>query len=118
MNDSHEQPVQETVSTDEGASTSTPSPTPPGNSAPTNLICSFCDKKLQLDKHKKCPCKTTFYCMNSGCQKKHWKVHKPEHRKIEKALDPVKKDGEKDDDKVEESDKEANNDEVEGTTIV
>ena len=36
--------------------------------------------------------------MNSGCQKKHWKVHKPEHRKIERSLDAVKKDGEKDDD--------------------
>ena len=43
MNDSHEQPEQETVSTDEDASKSTPSPTPPGDSAPTNLMCSFCD---------------------------------------------------------------------------
>ena len=36
------------------------------------------------------PCKTTFYCMNTGCQKEHWKVHKLEHRKIQKAFDSVK----------------------------
>ena len=84
MNDSHEQPKQEKVSTDEDASKSTPSPTPPGDSAPTNLICSFCDTKLPLDKYKKCPCKTAFYCMNASCQKEHWKVHKTEHRKIQK----------------------------------
>ena len=98
MNDSHEHPEQEKVSTEEDASKSTPSPTPPGDSAPTNLICSFCDTKLPLDKYKKCPCKTTFYCMNSGCQKEHWKVHKSEHRKIERSLDAVKNEGEEDDD--------------------
>ena len=36
--------------------------------------------------------------MNSGCQKEHWKVHKTEHRKIEKALNAVQNEGEKEDD--------------------
>ena len=36
--------------------------------------------------------------MNTGCQKEHWKVHKTEHRKIQKALDAVKTVDEEDDD--------------------
>jgi TPR repeat protein len=98
MNVSQQQSKQESKPTDEGATESTPIPPPPAVSVPINLICSFCDKHLQVEKHKKCPCKTTFYCMNSGCQKEHWKEHKTEHRKIQKALDAVKNEGEKDDD--------------------
>ena len=90
MNTSKQPKENESVLTNEDASKSTPPSTTPGNSAPTDLICSFCDKQLPLEKYKKCPCKTTFYCMNTGCQKEHWKVHKLEHRKIQKALDSVK----------------------------
>ena len=36
--------------------------------------------------------------MNSPCQKKHWKEHKTEHRKIQKAPLEVKTEGEEDDD--------------------
>lgn len=36
--------------------------------------------------------------MNASCQKEHWKVHKTENRKIQKALDSVKNKGEEDDD--------------------
>ena len=38
--------------------------------------------------------------MNASCQKEHWKVHKTEHRKIQKALGSVKNvDAEEDDTK-------------------
>ena len=36
--------------------------------------------------------------MNTGCQKEHWKVHKLEHRQIQKALNLVKEAGEEEDD--------------------
>ena len=53
MNNSpHDQPKKKSGSTDEDATESTPAPTPPGNSAPTNVTCSFCDKKLPLDMMK------------------------------------------------------------------
>jgi TPR repeat protein len=97
-NNSTPQPKKEGGTNDEDATKSTPTPTPPVVTNPTNLNCSFCDKQLSLDKHKKCPCKT-FYCMNSGCQKEHWKVHESEHWKISKALDSVKNEGAKDDTK-------------------
>jgi TPR repeat protein len=95
MNHSHDQPKKESGSTDENATESTPAP---AAVTTPNLICSFCDKKLPLDKYKKCNCKTAFYCMNASCQKEHWKVHKTEHRKLCKALNAVKNEGEKDDD--------------------
>jgi len=98
MNTSKQSEEDETILTDENATKSTPPPTPPGNSAPTNLICSFCDKKLPLDKYKKCDCKTTIYCMNASCQKEHWKVHKTEHHRVYKTLNAVKNEGEEDDD--------------------
>ena len=98
MNTSKQPEENETVLTDEDASKSTPPPTTPAVSAPTSLICSFCDNHLTLDKHKKCPCKTTFYCINTSCQKEHWKVHKTEHRKIQKALGAVKNEDSEDDD--------------------
>ena len=89
MDSSSQQPKKEGGTNDEDATKS--APTPPAVSAPTNLNCSFCDKQLSLDKHKKCTCKTTFYCMNSGCQKEHWKVHKPEHQQIRKAMKLLEK---------------------------
>jgi TPR repeat protein len=92
------QPTEKSGLKDDDKTESTPLPAPPAVSAPTNLICSFCDKKLSLEKYKKCPCKTTFYCMNTGCQKEHWKVHKTEHRKIQKALDSVKNEEVEEDD--------------------
>jgi len=98
MNTSKQPEENETVLTDEDATKSTTPSTPPGNSAPTDLICSFCDTKLPLDKYKKCNCKTTIYCRNASCQKEHWKVHKTEHRKLCKALNAVKNEGEEEDD--------------------
>jgi len=92
------QPTEKSGLKDDDKTESTPLPAPPAVSAPTNLICSFCDKKLPLEKYKKCPCMTTFYCMNTGCQKEHWKVHKTEHRKIQKALDSVKNEEVEEDD--------------------
>ena len=74
----HDQPNKESGSTDEDATESTL--TPPAVTTP-NLVCSFCDKHLPLDKYKKCNCKTTIYCRNASCQKEHWKVHKTEHQK-------------------------------------
>ena len=71
MNNLQQQPEGEDRSNQ--AVESTPPPTPPAASAPTNVVCSFCDKQLSV-KFKECPCKTTFYCMNSGCQKEHWKA--------------------------------------------
>jgi len=97
MKNSHDQPKKESGSTDEGATESTPEPIPAAVSAP-NVVCSFCDKKLPLDKYKKCNCKTTFYCRNASCQKEHWKVHKKEHHKLCKALNAVKNEGEEEDD--------------------
>ena len=99
MNNTNQQLEKEgAIFNAENVTESTPPPTPPVVSAPTHLNCSFCDKQLPLDKYKKCPCKTTFYCMNSGCQKEHWKVHKTEHRKIERALNADKNEGEEKDD--------------------
>jgi len=87
MNNTNQEPPKKgAIINAENATESTPPPTPPAVTTPTNLNCSFCDKQLPLDKYKKCPCNTTFYCMNSGCQKEHWKVHKPEHREIERSL--------------------------------
>ena len=93
---SQEQPKKESGSTDEDATESTPTPAAVATS--TNLICSFCDTKLPLDKFKKCNCKTTIYCRNASCQKEHWKVHKLEHHKLCKALNAVKNEGEEGDD--------------------
>ena len=99
MNNSpHDQFKQESGSTNENATESTPAPTPPPAVTTPNLVCSFCDKHLPLNKYKKCNCKTTIYCMNASCQKEHWKVHKTEHRKLCKALNAVKNEGEEKDD--------------------
>ena len=50
MNHSHDQPKQESGSTDENAESA---PEPAAVTTP-NLVCSFCDKHLPLDKYKKC----------------------------------------------------------------
>ena len=98
MKNSTQQPKKEGGTNDEDATKSTPTPTPPVVTNPTNLNCSFCDKQLSLhvDKHKKCTCKTTFYCMNSECQKEHWKVHKPEHQQIRQAMKLLEKEAKDD----------------------
>jgi len=48
--------------------------------------CSFCDKPLDMDNYKACPCETAVYCKATQCQSDAWTDHKPEHRRLMKSI--------------------------------
>ena len=65
----------------------TPSFTPPKR-------CSACDTpKTSTHKLRNCKCKAAQYC-NAACQKKHWKSHKKEHRRLCKETELTNTEGE------------------------
>jgi hypothetical protein len=43
--------------------------------------CSSCSTRLPKLSKKKCPCNTARYC-NADCQRKHWQVHKADHKAV------------------------------------
>ena len=84
---------------DEAEGRTTPSFTPPKR-------CSTCDApKRSTHKLKNCKCKGAQYC-NATCQKKHWKSHKKEHRRLCKEMNLKNTEGEMKDEVVEEEEDE------------
>jgi len=60
---------------------------------PTAIVCSFCrlpQTPTRSFNKFKCPCKTTRYC-NTKCQKKHWKEHRTECKRLIAELKRAKK---------------------------
>ena len=52
------------------------------------IVCSFCalpETETRNFSKTKCPCKSTQYC-NTTCQKKHWKDHKTECKRLRVEL--------------------------------
>ena len=51
---------------------------------PNAILCSFCglpETETRNFSKTKCPCKSTWYC-NTTCQKKHWKEHRTECKRL------------------------------------
>ena len=60
---------------------------------PTAVVCSFCglpETETRNFSKTKCPCKSTWYC-NRACQKKHWKEHRTECKRLIVELKREKK---------------------------
>ena len=51
---------------------------------PNAIVCSLCglpETETRNFSKSKCPCKSTWYC-NTTCQKKHWKEHRTECKRL------------------------------------
>ena len=60
---------------------------------PDAIVCSFCglpETETRNFSKTKCPCKSTWYC-NRACQKKHWKEHRTECKRLIVELKREKK---------------------------
>ncbi len=57
------------------------------------IVCSFCDLPETETRNfstTKCPCKSTWYC-NTTCQKKHWKEHRTDCKRLIAELKRARK---------------------------
>jgi TPR repeat protein len=60
---------------------------------PSSIVCSFCglpETQTRNFSKTKCPCKSTWYC-NTNCQKKHWKMHRNDCKRLIAEMKQEKK---------------------------